>query len=201
MFPLSSSLHHGVSLLSTGSHRPGSPPSPILRRRYAILSRTPVAYDFAFRLPRFPPSFRALACALPVKPEAVRQGQGRFDAGDPHSGFLHADNSGLLRFPAGPSHTYAVLQDPGRIEAFSPKSGAPTPPPHPRQRRLRQHMISWPTHGFSIRCLRFTNSVAAAHARPASGWLARLCRQGVEPSGPIRKVSSSTSHPPFQGLS
>jgi len=50
-------------------------------------------------------------------------------------------------------------------------------------------MISWPIHGFSIRCLRFTNSVAAAHARLASGWLARLCREGVEPSGPIRKVS------------
>ena len=56
-------------------------------------------------------------------------------------------------------------------------------------------MISWPTHGFSIRCLRFTNSVAAAHARLASGWLARLCREGVEPSGPIRKVSVLHSIP------
>lgn len=120
MFPVNSSLHHGVSLLSTGSHRSGSPPSPILRRRYAILRRIPVAYDFAFRLPRFPPSFRALACALRVGPEAARRGQGHFAAGNPHSGFLNADNSGLLRFPAGPSHTYAVLLDPGRIEASSP---------------------------------------------------------------------------------
>ena len=118
-FP-STVLFHGVSLLSTGFHRSGSPPSPILRRRYAILHCTPVAYDFAARFPRFPPSLRALACALPSGPEAVRSGQGHFAAGVPHSGFLHADNAGLLRFPAGPSHTYAVLQDPGRIEASSP---------------------------------------------------------------------------------
>jgi hypothetical protein len=109
MFPVNSSLHHGVSLLSVGFHRSGSPPSPILRRRYAILSRIPVAYDFAFRLPRFPLLFRALACALPVGSEAVRTGQGHFAAGVPHSGFLNADNSGLLRFPVSPSHAYAML--------------------------------------------------------------------------------------------
>lgn len=32
---------------------------------------------------------------------------------------------------------------------------------------------------YAIRCLRFTNSIAAAHARLASGWLASLCREGV----------------------
>ena len=138
MFPVNSSLHHGVSLLSVGFHRSGSPPSPILRRRYAILRRTPVAYGFVFRLPRFPPSFRALACALPVGPEAVPRGQGHFAAGIPHSGSSCADNAGLLRFPAGPSHTYAVLQDPGRIEMSSPLAATPILPPHPTQRRLRQ---------------------------------------------------------------
>jgi hypothetical protein len=63
-FP-STVLFHGVSLFSSGSHRSGSPPSPILRRRYAILHCMPVAYGFAARLPRFPPSLRAFACALP----------------------------------------------------------------------------------------------------------------------------------------
>src|SRR5215471_11018805 len=38
--------------------------------------------------------------------------------------------------------------------------------------------------GFSTCCLRFMGDVATAHARLASGWLARLCREGVEPSGP-----------------
>jgi hypothetical protein len=50
-------------------------------------------------------------------------------------------------------------------------------------------------------CLRFTNRVASAHARLTSGWLASLCREGVEPSGLLRKVSVLvTSLPPFQGL-
>ena len=53
-------------------------------------------------------------------------------------------------------------------------------------------MISWPKHGFGIRCLRFTNRVASAHARLTSGWLAHLCREGVEPSGLLRKVSVSS---------
>jgi hypothetical protein len=37
--------------------------------------------------------------------------------------------------------------------------------------------------GFSTCCLRFTNGVATIHARLTSGWLARLYREGVEPSG------------------
>ena len=84
-FP-STALFYGVSLLSNGSHRSGSPPSPLLRRRYAILHCMPVTYDFAsgFRasLPCFVPRLRA-----PVRPEAVFPGQGHFHAGFPHSGF------------------------------------------------------------------------------------------------------------------
>jgi hypothetical protein len=38
--------------------------------------------------------------------------------------------------------------------------------------------------GFSTCCLRFMGDVATAHARLASGWLAGLYREGVEPSGP-----------------
>lgn len=38
------------------------------------------------------------------------------------------------------------------------------------------------------------------HARLASGWLARLCREGVQPSGSLPKVSASTSASPFPEL-
>ena len=62
-FP-STVLFPGVSLFSSGSHRSGSPPSQILRRRYAILNCIPVAYGFASRLPRLH-GFRAFAYALP----------------------------------------------------------------------------------------------------------------------------------------
>ena len=50
-------------------------------------------------------------------------------------------------------------------------------------------VISRLPRGFSTCCLRFTGDVATARARLASGWLASLYREGVEPSGLLRKVS------------
>jgi len=44
-------------------------------------------------------------------------------------------------------------------------------------------VISGLSRGFSTCCLRFKNGVATILARLASGWLARLYREGVEPSG------------------
>jgi hypothetical protein len=42
-------------------------------------------------------------------------------------------------------------------------------------------VISGLSRGFSTCCLRFKNGVATIHARLASGWLARLYREGVNP--------------------
>ena len=50
-------------------------------------------------------------------------------------------------------------------------------------------VISGLSRGFSTCCLRFKNGVATIHAKLASGWLARLYREGVEPSGSQQKVS------------
>ena len=63
------------------------------------------------------------------------------------------------------------------------------PPRFPRQGLQRLMNFEAQSRGFNICCLRFTNGVATIHARPASGWLARLCREGVQPSGPRQKVS------------
>ena len=60
--------------------------------------------------------------------------------------------------------------------------------------------ISGLPRGFSTCCLRFTNGVATIHAKLASGWLAGLYREGVEPSGSRRKVSDFV-HPPFLDFS
>src|ERR1700730_14917936 len=57
--------------------------------------------------------------------------------------------------------------------------------------------ISGLPRGFSTCCLRFTNDVATTHAKLASGRLARLCREGVEPSGPLQKVSDHILVPLF----
>ena len=53
------------------------------------------------------------------------------------------------------------------------------------------------SRGFSICCLRFKNGVATTPARLASGWLARLYREGVEPSGSLQKVSDHILIPLF----
>ena len=58
-------------------------------------------------------------------------------------------------------------------------------PPLPSQRGLQPLEISGLPRGFSTCCLRFTNGVATIHAKLASGWLARLYREGVEPSGSL----------------
>ena len=73
-------------------------------------------------------------------------------------------------------------------------------PPLPSQRGLQPLEISGLPRGFSTCCLRFTNGVATIHAKLASGWLASLYREGVEPSGSLQKVSDH-SHPPFLDLS
>src|SRR5437016_8233748 len=55
------------------------------------------------------------------------------------------------------------------------------------------------SRGFGTCCLRFKNRVATIPAKLASGWLARLYREGVEPSGSLQKVSDHPSS--FSGLS
>src|SRR5262249_19229479 len=54
------------------------------------------------------------------------------------------------------------------------------------------------SRGFGTCCLRFKNGVATIHAKLASGWLAHLYREGVEPSGSLQKVSDHPSS--FSGL-
>jgi hypothetical protein len=48
-----------------------------------------------------------------------------------------------------------------------------------------------------LRCLRFKSDVATTPAKLASGWLARLYREGVEPSGPLQKASGHILVPLF----
>ena len=63
-------------------------------------------------------------------------------------------------------------------------------PPHfPRQELQRLMNFGALSRGFGTCCLRFKTGVATTPARLASGWLARLYREGVEPSGSLQKVS------------
>src|SRR5262249_50683353 len=72
-------------------------------------------------------------------------------------------------------------------------------PPHFPRRRLQRLMnFGALSRGFGTCCLRFKNGVATIHAKLASGWLAHLYREGVEPSGSLQKVSDHPSS--FSGL-
>src|SRR6516165_3427535 len=63
------------------------------------------------------------------------------------------------------------------------------PPRFPRRRLQRLMNFGALSRGFGTCCLRFKNDVATIPAKLASGWLARLYREGVEPSGSLQKVS------------
>ena len=88
-------------------------------------------------------------------------------------GMLHMwTRAGSRRFPGDPSYAFALLQDPGRAGKISPWRSCRCCPRATQAEGLNGYIISRLTQGFSIRCLRFTNGVAAAHARLASGWRA-----------------------------
>jgi hypothetical protein len=105
-------------------------------------------------------------------------------------GILHTwARAGSHRFPGDPSYAFALLQDPGRADRISPWRSCRCCPRSTQAEGLNGYIISRLTQGLSIRCLRFTSDVAAPvqDSLPAGGL--RLYREGVEPSGSLRKVS------------
>ena len=94
-----------------------------------------------------------------------------------------------------------MLQDPGRIEQTSPSRSPRCCPRTQQNEGSSSDMISWPNEGFSTRCLRFTNRVAAAHARLTSGWLACSGRESNPLDCCERFLCCLTSLSPFQALS
>src|ERR1700674_3082791 len=94
------------------------------------------------------------------------------------------------RFPGDPFRAFASFKDPGRTDVTSPSYGFVDAAPRSLHSEGFSVMeISGLPRGFSTCCLRFTSGVATTHAKLASGWLARLYREGVEPTGPLQKVS------------
>jgi hypothetical protein len=92
----------------------------------------------------------------------------------------------------------ALRPRPNRRSLTSLTVSSVLPPRFPRRRLQRLMNFGALSRGFGTRCLRFKNGVATVPARLASGWLASLCREGVEPSGSLQKVSDHPSS--FSGL-
>jgi len=107
---------------------------------------------------------------------------------------------GPLRSSGDPSRAFAPFQDPGRANVSSPVPDTLMLPPLPIQRRPRRYLISGLTCSFSTRSPYASGVALPPHPQgslPAGGL--RLCREGFEPSGSLRKVSVRwfDDHPPF----
>ena len=92
----------------------------------------------------------------------------------------------------------ALRPRPNRRSLAYPTVSLMLPPHFPRRRLQRLMNFGALSRGFGTCCLGFKNGVATTHAKLASGWLARLYREGVEPSGSLQKVSDHPSS--FSGL-
>jgi hypothetical protein len=141
-----------------------------------------VTYFVRFRRPHDPPVFVS-AVALLEELE-VPSWPGRWVPVARSAGRFTWTPVGYLRSPGDPSCAFAPLLDPGRTDVPLPWRSHRYCPRFVRQRRLRTMRISGLTHAASAPV-----SCCHSRARLASGWLAGLYREGVEPSGSLRKVS------------
>jgi hypothetical protein len=176
-------------------------PVPRLRRYYegatTSRSRTPDPLFASVTGPTRSSNVRVRLSA-PDEREVARQ---TWVVGKPASHCRHAApwaRAGYHRFPGDPSYAFALLQDPGRSGRTSPLAALPTPPPvgpdrrHPRARYIEaKHRAS----ASAVYASRATSPPLVQDSLPAGGL--RLCREGVEPSGSLRKVSGHIL-PPFQ---
>ena len=114
--------------------------------------------------------------------------------------YSHVDVNGTSQVPRRsiPCLCHALRPRPNRRSLASLTVSSMLPPRFPRRRLQRLMNFGAQSRGFGTCCLRFTSDVATTHAKLASGWLARLYREGVEPSGSLQKVSDHPSS--FSGL-
>jgi hypothetical protein len=162
-------------------------PVPRVRRYYGgattSRSRNPGRLLVRFRVPRNPPVFvlavwRSQIGGGPTRARAFVQPAAQVPA------CSHVDMSGISQVPR---RSVPYLCPAPRPRSDRRAHG------HWRFRRCcprsndsegsNKRSISRLMRGFGTCCLRFQNDVSVSPARLASGWLARLCREGVEPSG------------------
>ena len=98
-------------------------------------------------------------------------------------------SKGPHRFLGDPSRTSALLSDPGRAPRPShhgPESAAPA---SSTTKAPTRNSISRPHHTASVPAAYASNGALPAIRKARFRLVAGLCREGVEPSGSLRKVS------------
>src|SRR5215472_18492450 len=152
-----------------------------------------VAYFVHFRRPRDPSCVCVRHCARGavalLEGRRSPPGPGSWMPATRSSGSLTWTPMGSLRSPGDPSRVFAPLLDPGRTDVPLPWRSHRTAPTSGTVKasddeHFGAHSRSVDTCSPTLRVL-----CCHSHARLASGWLAGLYREGVEPSGSLRKVS------------
>src|SRR5262249_24826200 len=112
----------------------------------------------------------------------------------------HVDVNGSSQVPRRsiPCLCPALRPRPNRRSLASLTVSSMLPPRFPRQELQRLMNFGALSRGFGTCCLRFKNDVATIPARLTSGWLARLCREGVDPLDRCKRFQ--VIHPPFLDL-
>src|SRR6266700_1392769 len=201
MFPVNGSLHTAPRFPRSGPGESGSPMSQVLLR----------CYDFP------PTHIRSLICfasgvhaillascfatCAPGRSEGTSGPGPLFNRRPNLPVRSHVDVNGTSQVPRRSILCLcpALRPRPNRRSLASLTVSSMLPPRFPRQELQRLMNFGALSRGFGTGCLRFKTGVATTPARLASGWLARLYREGVEPSGSLQKVSVHPSS--FSGLS
>jgi hypothetical protein len=151
---------------------------------------SPVTYLFRFRCPRDSSlNSCSLLSALPSGWRSRARPGSLFTRRSPLPARSHVDVSGTSQVPRRPLLRLCPALRPRPNRRTLANDGLVGAAPAREKAKAPACWISGLPRGFSTCCLRFTGDVATARARLASGWLAGLFREGVEPSGPLRKVS------------
>ena len=199
MFPANGSLHMAPLFPRSGPGESGSPMSQVLLGCYDFPLRIP-GHLFA-SLPRSTRSslLRVSQFALPVGRRDL-PGQGHCSTGYPNCRFARRGRErDLPGFQA--IHPVPLPRSTTPAEPTTPRLltvSSMLPPHFPRRRLQRLMNFGALSRGFGTCCLRFKNDVATIPARLTSGWLARLCREGVDPLDRCKRFQ--VIHPPFLDL-
>src|SRR5258707_8268418 len=200
MFPVNGSLRTAPRLPRSGPGKSGSPMSQVLLRCYDFPPRIS-GHLFASLPGSTPPSsVRVSQLAVPEGRRVLSGPGSLFNRRPELPVYSHVDVSGISQVSRRSILCLCPALRPrlNRRSLASLTVSSMLPPHFPRQGLQRLMNFGALSRGFSTCCLRFKNRVATTPARLASGWPARLYREGVEPSGSLQKVSDLSS--PFSGF-
>ena len=114
-----------------------------------------------------------LAEALLGRVEDASQAWNNCSSGVPFSGLPRPwTRAGSHRFPGDPSHTFVLLQDPGRAGETSPLAVSSVLPPDPKSRRPQREENIEANVGLQYPLSTLHERRRRPHARLASGWRA-----------------------------